>query len=70
VRVSAIARANLLAVDSRDSALLAWLAQPVGRPLRQDSVRSASQHDPTTDEAIDSIPFAVDDVFAGLAVAL
>ena len=71
VRGSAIARANLPAVDSRDSALLSWLAaQPVGGLIRQDSVRSASPHDSTTDETIDSIPAAVDDVFAGLAVAL
>ena len=52
-------------------ALLSWLAaQPGVGPRRQDSVRYEFSHDTTTDETINSIPAALDDVFAGLVVAL
>ena len=71
VRGSAIVQATVSAVDSRGRALLAWLAvQPVGGPIRQDSVPPASPHDPATDGTSDEPPDAVDDVFAGLAEAL
>ncbi|HEY4234482.1 MAG TPA: hypothetical protein VGM76_13700, partial [Lacipirellulaceae bacterium] len=55
----------------RDDALLVWLAeQPMGGPALQDSSRHDLPHEASAAEMNDDVPAAVDDVFAGLVVAL